>query len=48
GKTQVTFDYEDGKPVRLRTVLISTQHDDGIDREDAIRPDLIEHVIRPV
>jgi S-adenosylmethionine synthetase len=48
GKTQVTFDYENGKPVRLRTVLISTQHDDGIDREDAIRPDLIEHVIRPV
>ena len=26
GKTQVTFDYEDGRPVRLRTVLISTQH----------------------
>ena len=48
GKTQVTFDYEDGKPVRLRTVLISTQHNDGIDRDDAIRPDLIEHVIRPV
>jgi len=48
GKTQVTFDYVDGKPVRLRTVLISTQHDDGYDREDAIRPDLIEHVIRPV
>ena len=48
GKTQVTFDYENGKPVRLRTVLISTQHDDGIDREEAIRPDLIEHVMRPV
>ena len=48
GKTQVTFDYVDGKPVRLRTVLISTQHDDGYDRDDAIRPDLIEHVIRPV
>ena len=48
GKTQVTFDYEGGKPVRLRTVLISTQHDEGIDRDDAIRPDLIEHVIRPV
>ena len=48
GKTQVTFDYENGKPVRLRPVLISSQHDDGIDREDAIRPDLIEHVIRPV
>lgn len=48
GKTQVTFDYEDGKPVRLRTVLISTQHDDGIDRDSMIRPDLIEQVIRPV
>ncbi len=48
GKTQVTFDYENGKPVRLKTVLISTQHDDGIDRDSMIRPDLIEHVIRPV
>ncbi len=47
-KTQVTFDYEDGKPVRLKTVLVSTQHDDGIDRDTMIRPDLIEHVIRPV
>ncbi|MDY7101108.1 MAG: methionine adenosyltransferase [Actinomycetota bacterium] len=46
-KTQVTFDYEDDKPVRLKTVLISTQHDDGIDRDSMIRPDLIEHVIRP-
>jgi S-adenosylmethionine synthetase len=48
GKTQVTFDYEDGRPVRLRTVLVSTQHDDGIDRDSMIRPDLIEQVIRPV
>jgi S-adenosylmethionine synthetase len=48
GKTQVTFDYEDGRPVRLTTVLISTQHNDGIDRDEVIRPDLIEHVIRPV
>jgi S-adenosylmethionine synthetase len=47
GKTQVTFDYEDGKAVRLKTVLISTQHDDGIDRDSEIRPDLIEHVIQP-
>jgi len=31
GKTQVTFDYEDARPVRLRTVLISTQHGPGID-----------------
>jgi S-adenosylmethionine synthetase len=48
GKTQVTFDYEDGRPVRLKTVLVSTQHNDGIDRDEVIRPDLIEHVIRPV
>lgn len=47
-KTQVTFDYVDGRPVRLKTVLISTQHDDGIDRDTMIRPDLVEHVIRPV
>ena len=47
-KTQVTFDYEDNKPVRLRAVLVSTQHNDGIDRDTMIRPDLIEHVIRPV
>ncbi len=48
GKTQVTFDYEDGRPVRLRTVLISTQHNPGIERDTTIRPDLIEHVITPV
>jgi S-adenosylmethionine synthetase len=48
GKTQVTFDYEDGRPVRLRTVLISTQHAPGLDAETLIKPDLIEHVIRPL
>ena len=48
GKTQVTFDYENGKPVRLTTVLISTQHADGTPRDTVIRPDLIEQVIRPV
>jgi S-adenosylmethionine synthetase len=47
-KTQVTFEYEDGRAVRLRTVLISTQHNDGVDRDSEIRPDLIEQVIRPV
>jgi S-adenosylmethionine synthetase len=47
GKTQLTFDYEDGKPVRLRTVLISTQHNDGVDRDQMIKPDLIEHVVQP-
>jgi S-adenosylmethionine synthetase len=48
GKTQVTFEYEDNRPVRLKTVLISTQHNDGVDRDQSIRPDLIEQVIRPV
>ncbi len=45
GKTQVTFDYVDGRPVRLKTVLISTQHAPGVDAETVIKPDLIEHVI---
>ena len=48
GKTQVTFEYVDGRPVRLSHVLISTQHADGIDRDTVIRPDLIEQVIRPI
>jgi len=48
GKTQVTFDYDDGRPVKLRTVLISTQHAPGLDPETLIKPDLIEHVIRPL
>ncbi|MEE3252281.1 MAG: methionine adenosyltransferase [Actinomycetota bacterium] len=47
-KTQITFEYEDDRPVRLRTVLVSTQHTDGIDRDRMIRPDLIEQVITPV
>jgi S-adenosylmethionine synthetase len=47
GKTQVTYEYEDGKPVALKTVLVSTQHQDGIERDTVIRPDLIEQVIRP-
>ena len=47
-KTQVTFEYEDNVPVKLKTVLVSTQHNDGVDRDTMIRPDLIEHVIRPV
>ncbi|MEZ5248548.1 MAG: methionine adenosyltransferase [Ilumatobacteraceae bacterium] len=48
GKTQVTIDYVDGKPARISHVLVSTQHAEGIDRDTVIRPDLIEHVIRPV
>jgi S-adenosylmethionine synthetase len=48
GKTQVTFEYVDGVPTRLETVLISTQHAPGLDAETLIKPDLIEHVIRPL
>ncbi|HEY5664118.1 MAG TPA: methionine adenosyltransferase [Ilumatobacter sp.] len=48
GKTQVTYEYENGRPVALRSVLVSTQHQEGIDRDSVIRPDLIEQVIRPV
>ncbi len=47
GKTQVSIEYVDGRPVRLDTVLISTQHAPGIDRDSIMTPDLIEHVIRP-
>ena len=47
-KTQVTFEYDGNRPVRLLKVLISTQHNDGIDRDSMIRPDLIEQVIQPV
>ncbi len=47
GKTQVTYEYEAGKAVALRSVLISTQHQEGIDRDSVIRPDLIEQDIRP-
>ena len=47
GKTQVSFEYEDGRPIRLKTVLVSSQHNPGIDRDGMIKPDLVEHVIRP-
>ena len=48
GKTQVTIAYENGEPVAVDTVLVSTQHDDGYDNMTTIRPDVIEHVIRPM
>lgn len=47
GKTQVTIGFDDGKPAELNTVVISTQHDPGIDHEQ-IEADLKEHVINPV
>jgi S-adenosylmethionine synthetase len=48
GKTQVTVDYENGRPKRLRTVLISSQHQPGLDTETLLKPDLREHVIHPL
>ena len=46
-KTQVSIDYVDGRPDRLKTVLISTQHAPGHDAESLIKPDLVQEVIRP-
>src|SRR5438874_8069834 len=48
GKTQVTIEYEDGRPIRLDTVLISTQHQPGIDIDTLLMPDMREYVIRPL
>jgi S-adenosylmethionine synthetase len=48
GKTQVTVRYKDGKPVEIEKVLISTQHKPGVDSQTLIKPDLFEHVLRPV
>ncbi len=49
GKTQVTIEYE-GQRVRSGSTpcSISTQHADGIDIDTLLRPDLVEHVIRPI
>ena len=48
GKTQVSVTYEDGRPVALETVLISTQHHPGIDIETLLLPDLRDNVISPL
>ena len=47
GKTQVTVEYEDDRPVRVDTVVLSTQHDEDVSLEQ-IRQDMVEYVIRPV
>jgi S-adenosylmethionine synthetase len=48
GKTQVSVIYEDGRPVAIDTVLISTQHAPGVDLDGTLAPDLEEQVIRPL
>lgn len=47
GKTQVTVEYEDNRPVRIDTIVISTQHHPEATQE-RIRRDLLEHVVFPV
>lgn len=47
GKTQVTVDYDDNRPVAINTVVVSTQHDDDVTREWLERA-IREHVIDPV
>jgi S-adenosylmethionine synthetase len=48
GKTQVTVRYEDGRPVEIERVVISTQHREGIDIETLLKPDLLAHVLEPI
>ncbi len=47
GKTQVTVEYEEGRPVRIDTVVVSSQHSDSVDME-TLRNDIIEKVIKTV
>ena len=47
GKTQVTVEYHEGKPVRVDALVISTQHSPEVE-VDQIRADMIKHVIEPV
>ncbi len=48
GKTQVSVEYEGYRPIRLDTVLISTQHQPGIDLKTLLLPDLVDSVINPM
>jgi S-adenosylmethionine synthetase len=48
GKTQVSIEYVDDKPVRLDTVVVSSQHASDIDIETLLKPDIVENVIEPV
>jgi S-adenosylmethionine synthetase len=47
GKTQVTIEYVDGRPARLDTVVVSSQHAEDIDIVNLLTPDIAEHVVEP-
>ncbi|MCH3943404.1 MAG: methionine adenosyltransferase [Atopobiaceae bacterium] len=48
GKTQVTVRYEDGKPVEVTAIVISTQHDPAVRTMATIKKDMVNHVITPI
>jgi S-adenosylmethionine synthetase len=48
GKTQVSVRYREGRPVGIEKLLISTQHAEGVDSQETIKPDLWQHVVLPV
>lgn len=48
GKTQVTVEYQNNKPVRIKTVVISAQHKPNIEIDTLMKPDLLEHVLKPI
>jgi S-adenosylmethionine synthetase len=48
GKTQVTIEYEEGKPVRVDTIVVSSQHQAEIDIDTLLTPDVREHVVEPL
>ncbi|MBM7787997.1 methionine adenosyltransferase [Tenggerimyces flavus] len=48
GKTQVTIEYEDDRPVRVDTIVVSSQHAANIDLDAMLTPDIREHVVEPV
>jgi S-adenosylmethionine synthetase len=48
GKTQVTIEYDGDQPVRVDTVVVSSQHAEDIDLDTLLKPDIEEHVIKPI
>lgn len=50
GKTQVSFEYQDGKPVRINNVVVSTQHASGVSQgevAEAVKAEVIRPILEP-